>query len=510
MPRDDTRLFADLIGAEFVLDDRDECAFYSQDISGEGAAVAGLVVQPGSVDELCRCVAAATNMGRVVVPRGGGMSYTLGYAPAVAGAVLIDLRRLNRVVEINEAGCSVTVEAGCTWKDLYDALTPRGLRTPFFGPLSGYVSTIGGAASQNAAFFGSSFYGSMEESVLGLDIVVADGGLVRSVELDPESLELLIGDAGAFGVKARVTLKLIRAPNAVRFASFAFESFADLVAAQTAMAGSPGLAECFGFDPETHANLQKSGFKLSEGAGMLGDVARAGGGMVRGVKDALKTAALAPGLLKNVRYSLHAVVEAEADPAADQSLGRIAGAAARHGGIAIPDTIPRVTRAKPFRPIKALLGPEGENWLPVHGIVPTEAAQSAVDQVTVYLDAYRAELASHDIRVAFLTTLVRDRFLLEPQFFWFDRLSPFHLRMVTDSQRKAYASRPAAPEARAAVHKLRHGLVEVFAVAGAGHYQIGKYYPYLERLEPSKRGRVKRLKAALDPRGLINPGALEL
>ena len=114
------------------------------------------------------------------------------------------------------------------------------------------------------------------------------------------------------------------------------------------------------------------------------------------------------------------------------------------------------------------------------------------------------------IRVTRLTTMVGDRLLLEPQFFWPDALSPFHLRAVTQAQRAEYADRPPNEEARARAHALRAALVEALAAHGATHYQIGTYYPYLDRIDPGQRWLVESLKRTLDPRNLMSPGALGL
>lgn len=116
----------------------------------------------------------------------------------------------------------------------------------------------------------------------------------------------------------------------------------------------------------------------------------------------------------------------------------------------------------------------------------------------------------HGIRVARLTTMVSDRLLLEPQFFWLDALSPFHRRNVTEAQRAQFADRPSNEAARAQVHALRDALAAALAAEGATHYQIGTYYPYLERIDPGQRALIEALKRTLDLEGLMSPGALGL
>ena len=510
---------AALAGAANVIDDAAERAYYAHDIAGPAPHPAHLVVRPPSAEAAVACVAAITRAGHALTVRGGGHSYTGGYGPTRPGTVILDMSALDRVVEIDEADGWVTAEAGCTWGTLHEALAAVGRRTPFFGPLSGIVATVGGAASQNAAFFGSARYGPMSESVLGLDVVRADGTPMRlgrvgeggfARDFGPDALGLFLGDCGAFGVKLRITLRIVPAPAVVRFASFAFESFDAVLDAQVALADVDGVSECFGFDAGTHDNLRRAGFTIGEGAAALQSVARAEDGIARGIAAAVRTAAGVRRAVGETRNSLHLAIEGAGEAAADAAADAVAACAARHGGVEIPDTIPRITRSKPFRPLKALLGPEGEAWLPMHGLLPLSRAREAAQAAEAHLAAHRGEMEAQGIRVVRLTTTVGNRLLLEPQFFWPDALSPFHLRAVTEAQRAQYADRPPNEAVRERVHALRSSLVPVLAAHGATHYQIGTYYPYLERIDPGQRALIEAVKRALDPKSLMSPGALGL
>jgi D-lactate dehydrogenase (cytochrome) len=507
-----------IVGPDHVIDDEAERAYFSQDISGPGAAVAGTVVAPASVPDLQAVVRAASGAGWAIVPRGGGMSYTRGYTPVRERSVLIDLRRLDRVVEVNTADRYVRVETGCTWGRLYDALEGTGFRTPSFGPLSGYVSTIGGALSQGATFFGSAAHGGAARSVLGLAVVTADGALLHTGgagaeralpdSYGPDLTALFLGDCGAFGIKAETVLRLIRAPGSVVYASFAFEDRDPFVQAHVDLAGAPGLSECFGFDPQAHANLHNSGFGALESMALARDVAGAEAGLAAKARAVLGLAAEGKRFVKDLRYSLHLCVEGMD---ADEATGRLAACAetARAaGGTAIPDNIPRVTRSRPFRPIRALLGPAGERWLPTHGLVRLSDAQRVAAQVDEALSAHTEEMARHGITSSRLTVVSGDTFLVEVHFFWPDRLTPFHLRHVTEQQRARHGGAADNPAARKLVHALRHEVVEVLGRLGAWHLQIGRYYPFAETLEAPQRAALHALKQALDPQDLMNPGAL--
>ena len=71
----------------------------------------------------------------------------------------------------------VTAQAGCTWKALAEALEGSGYRTPYWGTLSGIHATVGGGASQNSIFWGSGRYGTAADSIIGLEVILADGSV---------------------------------------------------------------------------------------------------------------------------------------------------------------------------------------------------------------------------------------------------------------------------------------------------------------------------------------------
>ena len=122
---------ADTMGAEHVLTDEKSLALFSADLFYEGTPPAA-VISPGTTNQLAGAIKAITGAGLSVVPRGGGLSYSAGYVTDQSDVVMIDTRRLNRILEINEDDMYVTVECGCTWAALNDALKEKGLRTPYY------------------------------------------------------------------------------------------------------------------------------------------------------------------------------------------------------------------------------------------------------------------------------------------------------------------------------------------------------------------------------------------
>lgn len=132
------------VGDHAVRTDEPALALAASDLYSSGARPLA-VVRPVDSRGVAAAVAAATGHGCAVIPRGGGLSYTGGYASPTGQAITIDLGGLNRILAIDGDDLYVTAQAGVTWKQLHEALHPRGLRLPFSGPFPGPVPLSAGA-----------------------------------------------------------------------------------------------------------------------------------------------------------------------------------------------------------------------------------------------------------------------------------------------------------------------------------------------------------------------------
>ena len=101
-------------------------------------------------------------------------------------------------------------------------------------------------------------------------------------------------------------------------------------------------------------------------------------------------------------------------------------------------------------------------------------------------------------------------FSVEPVLRWFDEWLPVHRRTPEDDYLAKLDEPAANPEARQLVAKIRAEIVQLFAERGAASNQIGKTYPYYSSLSRETAALVLSLKRSLDPKGLMNPGALGL
>lgn len=510
-----------VVPADAVLDDEASRRFYANDVFWQPGIEPLAIVCPSSTEELAAAVRTATQAGVAVVPRGGAMSYTKGYLPAHARAIVIDTRRLNRVIEVNTADLYVTVEAGCTWAALNEALEGTGLRTPYWGPLSGITATVGGALSQNSAFFGSALNGTVAECVLGVTVVLADGSIVTTGsggrtgakpftrEGGPDLTGLFLGDTGAMGVKVAATIKLAPAPAAVDFLSFGFPSIQAMGAAQAEMARTRLVAEGFGID-RNKAEHSASVNRISEGLQILGKVAASGKSTLGGIKDALGVAVGGTGFLKDHAYTLHLVVE-RGDPAElGSAMSRLRDIGSRNKGVEITDSVPRVMRSRPFGPVRGMLGRNGERWVPIHAVFPLGDAQRVLDANEAFFAERRAMLQQQGIVYSVMTMTTGHEFFLEPAFYWMDEITPLHAQSLGEEVVKPWRDRPANPTAREAVIKLRRGTQELYASLGGVSWQVARDYPFIDLLKPETRALLAAVKRAVDPRGLMNPGALGL
>ena len=477
---------AGIVGAANVVSDDAGRAFYSTDLSYTQPEVAVTVVAPGSAEEVAEVVRVANEAGHAVVARGGGMSYTRTFVPAKPGMVLLDMRRMDKVVEVNPEDMYVIAEAGVTWEQLYLACAEHGVRTPFWGTLSGRFATVGGALSNNALFFGSTKYGSAAESVLGLEVVLAGGKTIRTGSwahangtpftryYGPDLSGMFIADTGALGIKTRASLKVVPLPQSSVGFAFSLPSFDASNELMLEMAKLGIATEVYGFDPLYNGVFADLGF----------------------------------GFLRDVQWSVFGIVDGVDDASAEAGAAILKELGSRYGE-EIDPSVPMAVRADPFGAVRSvLMGPKGEVWMPIHGIFPKSKAKVAADAAVAYFAKNDDLIKKHDIKLSLLTLASGTDFIFEPSFYWFDELGEFRLEKIEKEWADQWRSIPHVAETRKVALRMRKELAAIFDELGAVHLQIGKWYEFQSQVEPAYADALLALKRALDPNGLINPGSL--
>jgi D-lactate dehydrogenase (cytochrome) len=470
------------------------------------AVLPDLVVRPGSTEETARAVALLALERKAMVPRGAGLSYTAGAVPH-APATVIDSARLD-AIEINAHDLYAVVGAGCTWAKLAVALKPHGLRAVQINPISGSDSTVGGTASQNIP-------GGMD-GIIGLTVVLPDGSVARTGSgarkgaspfqrySGPDLTGMFLGDCGTFGIKTEVVLRLA-AERPAAFASFAFADADDLVAAMVPLLKGGLVSRAFAMDQAKAEGA--SSFEYEEAKKIVGAVVKGAGSLGRALKD---VAQLARGrtALQNHPWSLHLTVEAATPDSASAQMDLARGSIGERA-VEIDNVLPKTLRAKPYS-IRGMVGPQGERWVPVHGILPLSRARACMAALRAHLAAQAAELASTGVSAQWLVSSVGAYVTIEPMFYWRDALDAIHMAHLSERNRTRFGGVAENPAARSLVRRLRAELRDILDAHDAVHAQIGRFYRLTELMDPGSRDLLARVKRALDPEARMNPGALGL
>jgi D-lactate dehydrogenase (cytochrome) len=181
------------------------------------------------------------------------------------------------------------------------------------------------------------------------------------------------------------------------------------------------------------------------------------------------------------------------------------------GAKEIENPIPKVVRTMPFTPLNNILGPEGERWVPIHGIVPHSKAIPAWRDVYALFGEMKAEMEAKKVECGFMiTTISTNGFLLEPVFYWPGERNSL-VEATIEPHMLAKLPKGTNDEAASAlVETIRTRIKEIFLKHGGAHFQIGRTYPYAETREPAALALVEAIKQAVDPQRRVNPGSLGL
>lgn len=204
-------------GPKAALTEADAIAPWLSDWRGRYHGTAAAILQPDSTEVVAAMVALAAQHGAALVPQGGNTSMVGGATPPADGSALIlSLRRMNRVRRIDAAANLAEGEAGLILADLHSAALAQGRRFPLTLGAKG-SATVGGLVSTNAGGTQVLRFGTMRGLVLGLEAVLPDGSVhdgLAALKKDNRGYDLnqlLIGAEGTLGVVTAASLRLVPA-----------------------------------------------------------------------------------------------------------------------------------------------------------------------------------------------------------------------------------------------------------------------------------------------------------
>ena len=214
------RELAAIVGERFVITDREKLEPYSHDEVAEVAyaSLPEVVVKPGTAEEVAGIVQLANRRLIPVTPRGAGSGLSGGAVP-VCGGIVLATDRMNRILEIDEQNMMAVVEPGVVTNDINEQVARLGLFYAGY-PMSLETCYIGGNVAENAGGGKAIKYGVTERYVLGLQVVTPTGEIVelggkRLKDVTGYNLvKLMVGSEGTLGVITRITLRLLPLPKA--------------------------------------------------------------------------------------------------------------------------------------------------------------------------------------------------------------------------------------------------------------------------------------------------------
>lgn len=209
--------FQQLLGPKGIVTDADDIVPWVSDWRGRYHGAAAAILQPGSTQEVAAAVALAAELGVPLVPQGGNTSMVGGATPPADGSALIlSLRRMNRIRALSPQDNLAVCEAGVILAHLHDAAGEAGRRFPLSLGARG-SATIGGLVSTNAGGTQVLRHGTMRALVEGIEAVLPDGSIFHGLDAlrkdnrGYDIKQLLIGAEGTLGIVTAASLRLVPA-----------------------------------------------------------------------------------------------------------------------------------------------------------------------------------------------------------------------------------------------------------------------------------------------------------
>lgn len=201
---------------------------------GEKPTPPDFVVHPGSAREVAEVLKIANTHKIPVIPWGGG-SGSQGGALPIYGGIVLDMKRMNKVLEIDPVSMTVTAEVGINTQHLEWQVEKAGYSTMHF-PASIACATLGGFIAHRGTGVLSTKYGKIEDMIMSLEVVTPTGEIINTLPVPrhasgPALTELYLGSEGTLGVVTKAVMKIHPVPESRKFHAFLFKTMHDAMTA---------------------------------------------------------------------------------------------------------------------------------------------------------------------------------------------------------------------------------------------------------------------------------------
>jgi glycolate oxidase len=218
-----------IVGEDNVIDSYMDCICYSRDMSVH-QGIPDMVVFTNSRDQIQDILKIASENKIPVVPRGSGTSVT-GAIVAKYGGIVLDLHKMTKIKEINKKNGYAVIEPGVLCGDLNKALAPTHFFPP--DPGSSAICTVGGMCSTNASGLRALKYGTTKDHIRAMEVVMADGSVINTGTKAPKTssgydlTHLFINAEGTLGIITEITVRILPIPEYTAIVQASFTNLND-------------------------------------------------------------------------------------------------------------------------------------------------------------------------------------------------------------------------------------------------------------------------------------------
>lgn len=252
-------IFAKCIPETQILTASADLQYFGKDVCQQYKASPSAILLPSTIEEVCACVKMANLHKISIVPSAGRTGYSAG-ATATNGEVILSLSKLNKIIDINTAERSMSVQAGVPLETVQNYAKEHGLLYPIDFTSRGSC-LIGGTIATNAGGVRVIRHGLTRDWVLGLKVVTGSGELLElnghlfKNQTGYDLRQLFIGSEGTLGIVVEATLKLTSLPNDARLAFCAFNRAEDALPTLVKLRAAGLVVELFEFLEDTGLEL---------------------------------------------------------------------------------------------------------------------------------------------------------------------------------------------------------------------------------------------------------------